>query len=308
MNDREILTCLQDIGWEERYTNKPYKKLYRFQVQTTNGWEYFYLERYASDAYLSLHPRFFDWRKEFRACPGVEIGGAKGDLKLKHADMLDFPTVKGRTDDDIPEFFPLRFQSKEALLRAIAVIANKANLIPVAELQNIYPILPNELEISKLASSEVDVPVASSQGKRGPISDADYLNILNRQRENGSAGERIVIDWEKTRLKDCGCSTPDEFVTHTSKKNVGAGFDIHSHWTADQERFIEVKTTASGADYFFMSENEKEVLKGKAENAYIYIVDLDSSGKDTGTVRTPLRFSETELEFEPVAYRVRWKK
>lgn len=167
---------------------------------------------------------------------------------------------------------------------------------------------PMDVPTLDVANNGQELADSNSRGGRRSISETDLLDILNRQRENGAAGERIVIVWEKMRLKDCGCSAPDDFVTHTSKVNVAAGFDIHSHWTSDQERFIEVKTTASGADYFFMSQNEKCVLTDKADKSYIYIVDLDSSGKDTGTVRTPIRFAEAAFEFEPVAYRVHLKQ
>lgn len=171
----------------------------------------------------------------------------------------------------------------------------------------LHPRKTMALSTSAIVNIDSKAANASLPSRRRTLSEADLLDILNRQRENGAAGERIAIEWEKKRLTGCGCSAPDDFVKHTSKEDVGAGFDIHSHWPGDQERFIEVKTTAGGANYFYMSENEKEVLTLKAEKSYIYIVDLDASGADTGTVRTPINFSETELEFEPVAYRVRVK-
>ena len=308
MNDKEILASLQALRWEEHYPQKPYVKYYRFRVPTSKGWEYFYLDRSTSNAKLCLHPRFQDWRKEFRECPGVEIGGTNGDLILKSADMLDFPRVKGRTGNDISSFFPLRFNSNDALNRAIAVIADKAHFISVPSTQTAEANMRDRSDIPEVPHPAESASDVSSKGKPHFISEADLLDILNRQRLNGAAGERIVVDWETVRLKDCGCSAPGEFIDHTSTKNVAAGFDIHSNWTSDQERFIEVKTTASGADHFFMSQNEKRVLNDKAGKSYIYIVDLDSTGKDTGTVRTPIKYDEAAFEFEPVAYRVRLKQ
>ena len=308
MNDKEILACLQNLGWEEHYPQKQYVRYYRFRVPTSKGgWEVFYLDRSKPDARLCLHPRFLDCRHEFRGL-GAELGGASGELKLKSADMLDFPRAKGRTGDDIPEFFPLRFYSKDALFRAITVIADKANFITVASSERADASLVDGSELLEVAATNEDITDTTSQGKPRSISEPDLLDILTRQRENGAAGELIAIAWEKKRLKDCGCSSPDDFVDRTSKTNVAAGFDIHSNWSADHERFIEVKTTAGGADCFFMSENEKRVLAEKAGKSYIYIVDLDSSGKDTGTVRTPIPFVDAALEFEPVAYRVRLKR
>lgn len=130
MNDREIFEFLISQGWEEHYVNKPYVKYYRFRVPTVSGWEYFYLDRSAHDARLCLHSRFVENRGKFRSIDGVSVGGKKGDLLLKSADMLEYQKTTGRTGDAIPEFFPISFFSAQGLTQAVRVIADLAGLQP----------------------------------------------------------------------------------------------------------------------------------------------------------------------------------
>ncbi len=130
MNDKEIYEYLNSLGWEEHYVNDPYVKYYRFRVPSDSGWEYFYLERSSSDAALCLHPRYVNNSREFRSIYGVELGGKRGALLLKSADMLDFEKTIGRTGDEIPEFFPIRFFTKEGLIKAIELISQQAKLRP----------------------------------------------------------------------------------------------------------------------------------------------------------------------------------
>ena len=148
---------------------------------------------------------------------------------------------------------------------------------------------------------------SSVNKKAHALSEEDLLKILESQRKNGERGESIAMGWEKSRIGKLGCLDPDKVVTHVSKTDVGAGYDIHSKWTSAEERFIEVKTTASRSNEFFMSENEKQVLSEKVGKSYIYIVELDSIDKTKGLVREPLKFDPDDFEFEPVAYRVRLK-
>ena len=306
MNDREIFNCLQGIGWQEHYTNDPYVKYYRFKVPTSKGgWEYFYLDRSNSNAKLCLHPRFLDWRNDLRGY-GVELGGANGNLILKSADMLEFPRSKGRTGDDIPEFFPLQFSTKEALLNALTVITEKAGLENLAIINN-NNTSSNDSK-SKFETKNFEETKAPESMQQRSLSEDELLDILNRQRENGANGELIAIEWEKNRLRSCGCSVPEDFVIHTAKVNVAAGYDIHSNWNLEEDRFIEVKTTASRSKEFFMSENEKLILEEKSGKSFIYIVDLDSSGSNSGLVRETIKFDLDMFEFEPVAYRVRIKQ
>jgi len=163
-------------------------------------------------------------------------------------------------------------------------------------------------ELRNSNNGSEDVSNISSQINPRSMTPNELQKILCIQKENGEAGELIALDEEKKRLRGCGCATPDNFVTHTSKENVAAGYDIHSNWNTDQERFIEVKTTSSKSDDFYMSKNEKQVLTEKAGKSYIYIVGLDSSEAKTGVLREAIKFDLSVFDFEPVNFRVRLKQ
>lgn len=128
MDDKKIYEFLTSQGWEENYENDPYVKYYRFRVPTDSGWEFFYLDRATSDAKLCLHSRFFEFRSQFRSIYGVELGGERGALLLKSADMLKFEKTLGRTGNEISEFFPLRFFTENGLVEAVNLIVEIANL------------------------------------------------------------------------------------------------------------------------------------------------------------------------------------
>lgn len=128
MDDKKIYEFLISQGWEEHYENDAYVKYYRFRVPTGSGWEFFYLDRATSDAKLCLHPRFFEFRSQFRSIYGVELGGERGALLLKSADMLKFEKTLGRTGNEISEFFPLRFFTGNGLVEAVNLIAKIADL------------------------------------------------------------------------------------------------------------------------------------------------------------------------------------
>lgn len=133
MNSVGIFEFLKKIGWQEDYLHKPLKKYYRLRVSTPQGWEYVYVNRSDPDAMLCLHPRFFEWRNIFRNLPGVDIGGAQGKLMMQSADLLEFPVGKGRTGDDIPEYFPLRFMTDRGLRNAVVEIFRLIGLGDIGE-------------------------------------------------------------------------------------------------------------------------------------------------------------------------------
>ena len=144
MQSKDIHGILVARGWNEAYLNKPLDRYYRYQVETVSGLEYFYLERKGPYSRLCLHPRFSDWRTDFRNCNGVKVGQERGDLKGKSDDMLAFPKVKGSTGNDIPEFFPLRFLTPRALTEALAVIAHRADFLPTPPQQGTEVADPGE--------------------------------------------------------------------------------------------------------------------------------------------------------------------
>jgi hypothetical protein len=79
-----------------------------------------------------------------------------------------------------------------------------------------------------------------------------------RNKALGLAGEELVLEAERRRLKGAGRSDLAEKVTHVSVvEGDGAGYDIRSFDNGGDIRHLEVKTTRNGAmSGFFVSPNE----------------------------------------------------
>jgi hypothetical protein len=99
----------------------------------------------------------------------------------------------------------------------------------------------------------------SEQWDCKPAIQRDYLQREANNQSLGGAGERTALEFELLRLRSEGKPRLADRVEHCSKtRGDGLGFDILSFETDGRERFIEVKTTAFGAETpFFLSEGER---------------------------------------------------
>lgn len=231
MNDREILACLQALGWEEHYLNKPYVKLYRFRVPTSSEseWEYFYLERpkkndhTKSNAKLLLHPRFLNWRKDFEMLSGVKTGGTRGNPILKNANMRDFPMGKGNTGNDIPECFPLSFNSIDALTKAIEVIADNANFISgAASLKKNDANMADISELSDAGHGSEEVSESSSQKSISSMISREVGSEPDSNENNDAIPDlKVAMRLTAKRIDEEYRNKPGEDVDAVVKRRVG---------------------------------------------------------------------------------------
>jgi len=102
----------------------------------------------------------------------------------------------------------------------------------------------------------------------------NYLEIEQRNRSIGSAGEELVLNYEKWRLTNAGFPKLAKEVKWISKDfGDGAGYDILSRTVKGSDIFIEVKTTTLGIDTpIFFSSNENDFSNEKKEAFYLYRV------------------------------------
>lgn len=86
----------------------------------------------------------------------------------------------------------------------------------------------------------------------------DYLAMESRNRSLGLAGERLVLEYERWRLRQAGLENLADDVEHTSEEQGdGTGYDILSFDVQGEPRFIEVKTIAyNDRTPFWTSSNE----------------------------------------------------
>jgi Domain of unknown function (DUF3883) len=140
---------------------------------------------------------------------------------------------------------------------------------------------------------------------RRPMTPEDLLSQLDRRSELGRQGEEVAVRHERDRLHKLGCTAPDDHVEHVALEDVGLGYDIRSTWPG-HERCIEVKTSsAAGAD-FYVSVNERQVLKDLGDKGWIYRVAPGASGLEVvDTICNPEKCIP-EDRFTAQVWRVRW--
>lgn len=154
------------------------------------------------------------------------------------------------------------------------------------------------------ASTLTASPGTSSTANRRVVDEEELRRQQERNSETGKSGELAALGWERARLAALTppCPDPESFAIRISTDDVGAGYDILSSWPG-QERFIEVKTTATGAQHFFMTDNERRILGSLGERAWLYRVELaGGAGPTITTFSDPVR--QFQERMTPCAWRV----
>lgn len=136
--------------------------------------------------------------------------------------------------------------------------------------------------------------------RRRIISQEELLAQLNKQMEQGEAGESFVLEYEKKRLQG---HYNIEAIKQVSIIDVSAGYDIVSFNDLDSkilDRFIEVKTY-SGRPNFHWSSNEMDIAKLKSKHYFIYLVSYENIGKDGYEpliIQDPISFFKNHPEWK----------
>lgn len=166
---------------------------------------------------------------------------------------------------------------------------------------------PSPSRVPPAEAAERPMAEGSSKSPRArrPLTPEDLLSQLDRRSELGRMGEEVAVHHERDRLRKLGCTAPDDHVEHVALEDVGLGYDIRSTWSG-HERCIEVKTSsAAGAD-FYVSVNERQVLKDLGDKAWIYRVAPGASGLEVvDTICNPEK-RIPEDRFTAQVWRVRW--
>lgn len=133
------------------------------------------------------------------------------------------------------------------------------------------------------------------------------LNFLALEQNNksiGYAGEKVVLNYERWRLKKIGRKDLVGKIQWVSQENDAAGFDILSKSKDGEDIFIEVKSTTLGKETpFYFSQNENLFSKDNSDRFQLYrVFNLKTS---------PRLFTKTGCfdeicNYEPISYRGQW--
>ena len=100
----------------------------------------------------------------------------------------------------------------------------------------------------------------------------DYLAREARNTALGLAGEKFVVEIERTRLISSGKGALADRIEHVSaSRGDGLGYDVLSFESTGRPRLIEVKTTSFGKETpFYLSRGELAFSKSKADEFQLY--------------------------------------
>lgn len=135
----------------------------------------------------------------------------------------------------------------------------------------------------------------------------DFAARDEANRQLGQAGEHWVLGFEQQRLRDAGAPELFERVDWISDRlGDGTGYDILSYDTADQPRYIEVKTThGAHASAFIISRNELDFSREAGDAFHLYRVFQFRTAPRLYMLRGNV---STQLHLEPLDYRASFRK
>ena len=196
-------------------------------------------------------------------------------VEFKHANisaaLIDagFPYIKGYKPRSnyqalVAEVVAERLQKSSHLLEIAAADADMPIAIP--EVEDILAIL------TKGPRPGQDRIGTGEPARFAPRLTTNYIEREARNRSLGSAGELLVLNYERARLIHLGRESLADKIEHTSKvRGDHEGFDILSFEENTAERLIEVKTTKYGCETpFFVTRNEVATSERHAARYRIY--------------------------------------
>jgi Domain of unknown function (DUF3883) len=132
----------------------------------------------------------------------------------------------------------------------------------------------------------VDLDLMSALGRKCDIAERD-----ERNRNLGGAGERLVLEFEKSKLRSLGRSDLAEKVRWTSKEiGDGTGFDVESFDDQGKTMLIEVKTTNGWERTpFHISRNELAVAEANRASWHLYRIWNFVRKPNAFSIRPPLQ-------------------
>lgn len=131
--------------------------------------------------------------------------------------------------------------------------------------------------------------------------DRDFIAEAIEKKEIGDAGEELVINYEKNRLRAMGKSELADLVKDAKD---GEGYDILSFDGNENRLYIEVKTTIGNENTPFDLSLNEYLYAEKHENDYViyrlYNYDEERNNADFYVIEKPL----SNLLFQPTGYKV----
>jgi hypothetical protein len=221
---------------------------------------------------------------------------SEGSIEFKHQNIS--AVMLGLGQPRIEGYKPARrFQMSlvDAVLRKLETSHDWSRAIELRKQQIVRP-YPDFSESEQLRFG----PPPTHSNLPPPI-DADLMAAIarkfdvaerdERNRELGKAGERLILDFEKSKLRSLNKPALAEKVRWTSREiGDGAGFDIESFDEHGNAMFIEVKTTNGWERTpFHISRNELTVADENRDSWHLYRIWNFARKPEAFSIRPPLQ-------------------
>ena len=112
-----------------------------------------------------------------------------------------------------------------------------------------------------------------TQFSKREFSPEQLKNKLINQEMLGLAAEKIIVNYEKNRIKQFGNNLK---VDHVALRDVSAGYDIQS-FERNEKIFIEVKAVSLSNYKFHLSTSEYQTAINLKDKYYVYLLPVDHS-------------------------------
>jgi hypothetical protein len=154
---------------------------------------------------------------------------------------------------------------------------------------------------------EVVVQLAPHSARARLPRKIDFAARDESNRQLGRTGEQWVLGFEQKRLQDAGLSELFQRLEWVSDRlGDGAGYDILSYDTADQPRYIEVKTTnGAHTSAFVISRNELEFAQEVGDSFHLYRVFQFRTSPMLYMLHGDV---SKQLHLEPIDYRASFRR
>lgn len=232
------------------------------------------------DDYLSmlaseLSGTLFNKAAHRRALREKLVNRSDASIEFKHANIsaalleAGFPYINGykprwHYQALLADVIGERLAAQRTLLDLAVADADQPSAVP--EVDDILAIL------TKKPQRPAEPPAVAEPNPQRIRLTTNYLEREARNRSLGSAGELLVLFYERERLIRAGKDALAARIEHTAKvRGDSEGYDVLSYEESGRERLIEVKTTKYGGETpFYVSRNEVAVSKREAAKYQVY--------------------------------------
>lgn len=157
---------------------------------------------------------------------------------------------------------------------------------------------PKTITEKEIDTFTIDEFIRNKTGRK-----IDYLEREAFNSKIGFLGESFVLEYEKNCLLKAHCNDLADRVEQVSlTRGDGLGYDVLSFQNDGKPKFIEVKTTLTQKESFFITDNELNFSRDYSGQFYLYRITNFNWEANTGNIYIRRGNLNTIMELKPILY------